>query len=334
MSPRDLLDQLLKAGIPRHLVYVAAKLRLADLLAGQPRSAPELATLLGAHADTLRRVLRALVSIGLLAEQHDGRLTPTEAGRLLRLDSPEPLAGQVIKSVELGMAWGGLLDAALTGEPPFRHVFGEEPFPHFAQDPAVAALGARCNPGTSWDVAQAIAASYHFSPFQTVVDVGGGDGTVLAAILQRHPYLNGVVLDQPHLEEDAWRVATHRGVHARTRVNGGDFFEAIPSGDLFLLKTILHDWDDARATRILSNCRRAMPPHGRILVVELLLPERPAEGVSFTGDIMMLVETGGRERTEPEFSSLFAAAGLQLTRVHPLPPGVYPGRVLLEAAPL
>ena len=332
-TPRERLERHLGSNIPRHLVYVAAKLGLAERLADGSRSGAELAVMVGAHAETLRRVLRAMVSIELLIEEDDGRFALAEAGRLLRRDAPEGLAGRVIQGVELGMAWGGLLNAVLTGEPPFEHVFGEGPFPHFARDPAVAARGARHNPGTSWEVAEAIAEAYDFSRFETVVDVGGGDGIVVAAILQRYPHLSGIVFDQPHLVEDARRCTAQHGVDGRTRAVGGDFFEEVPEGDVYVLKTILHDWDDARATRILERCRAAMSPQGRVLVVELLLPERVAEGGGFLGDMMMLVETGGRERTEQEFASLFAAAGLALTEVTPLQAGRYGGRVLIEGAP-
>lgn len=332
-TTRELLERQIGGGIARHLVYVAGKLGLAELLVDAPKSSAELAAVVGAHADTLRRVLRALVGIGLLVEEDGGRFALTEAGRLLRRDAPDALAGRVIKSVELGMAWGGLLNAVMTGERPFEHVFGEGQFARFAGDPAVAALGARQNPGTSWEVAQAIAAAYDFSRFETVIDVGGGDGTVLAAILDRYPHLGGIVLDQPHLMDDARRVAAQYGVEARTRVVGGDFFKAVPAGDVYVLKTILHDWDDAPATRILERCREAMSPHGRVLVVELLLPERATQGGGFTGDIMMLVETGGRERTEREYGAVFAAAGLELTEVRPLHSGRYAGRFLIEGAP-
>jgi hypothetical protein len=333
-AARERLDQHLNAGIPRHLVFVAAKLGLAELLADGPRSSEDLAAALGAHPDTLRRVLRGTVSIGLLTED-DGRFGLDEMGRLLRGDAPEPLAGRVIKSVELGMAWGGLLNAVVTGEPPFEHVFGEGPFPHFARDPAVAALGARLNPGTSWEVAQAIAAAYDFGSFEAVIDVGGGDGIVLAAILQRYPHLRGAVLDQPHVMEDARQVAARYGVDGRTRLVAGDFFEAVPPGDVYVLKTILHDWDDARAARILQRCREAMSPRGRVLVVEGLLPERAVQGENrFLGDVMMLVETGGRERTEREYRALFAAAGLALSEIRPLHAGHYAGRSLIEGVPM
>ncbi|MBI3972539.1 MAG: hypothetical protein HY332_14765 [Chloroflexi bacterium] len=334
-AARERLTQYLsQGGSRRHLIYVAAKLGFAELLADGPRHGHDLAAALGAHEDTLRRVMRGMVAIGLLTEEDDGRFGLDEMGHLLRSDAPEPLGGRVIKRVELGMAWGGLLHAVRTGETPFEHVFGEGPFPHFARDPAVAALGARLNPGTSWEVAQAIAAAYDFAPFATVVDVGGGNGIVLAAILQRYPHLSGAVLDQPHLMEDARQVVAHYGVDARCQFVAGDFFEAVPPGDVYVLKTILHDWDDARAGRILERCRQAMRPRGRVVVVESLLPERAIQGASgFLGDVMMLVETGGRERTEREYRTLFAAAGLALTEIRPLQAGQYAGRSLIEAVP-
>jgi hypothetical protein len=254
---------------------------------------------------------------------------------LLRSDAPASLAGRVIKRAELEMAWDGLYHAVLTGTPPFEHVFGGPPFPHFASQPAVAALGAALNPGTTWGTAAAIAAAYDFSPFEVVVDVAGGDGTVLAAVLQRHPHLRGVLLDQPHLLADARRVLAGAGLVARCELIGGDMFAAVPPGDVFLLKTVLHDWADDRAGRILTRCREAMrrPATGRVLAIEALLPERVADRPSTVrGDLMMLVETGGRERDAAAFGALFAAAGLRLTAVRPLAAGSYAGRSLIEGA--
>jgi hypothetical protein len=237
----------------------------------------------------------------------------------------------VIKDAELGLAWGGLLHAVRTGETPFEHVFGEGVFAHFARDPAARA---HLNPGTSWEVAEAIAAACDFSAVRTVVDVGGGDGIVLAAILRRYPHLRGAVLDQPHLMGRARRVAERYGVAERCELVAGDFFEAVPPGDAYLLKTVLHDWDDARAARILGRCRQAMRGPGRVLAVESLLPERAVpEGPGFRGDVMMLVETGGRERTGAELRALFGAAGMVLTGIRPLAAAGYAGRSLIEGVP-
>jgi SAM-dependent methyltransferase len=319
----------------RHTVYICAKLGIAGLLAAGARSSDELAASLGAHADTLLRLLRGMVSIGLLTQEEDGRFALAEMGQLLRSDASEPyggLRGRIIKSAELDYAWSGLLHTVMTGEPAFRHVFGEGPFPHFAGEPAVAALGAQLNPGTSWDVAQAIAAAYDFGRFEKVVDVGGGNGIVLAAILQRYPQLTGAVLDQPHLMEDVRQVAAQYGVAGRLEPVPGDFFQSVPKGDVYVLKTILHDWDDDDARRILERCREAMRPGGRALAVESVLPERAVEGVGHF-DIVMLVETGGRERTESQFRQLYADAGLTLTEIRPLQAGRYVGRSLIEGAP-
>ena len=290
---------------------------------------------LRAAAGTLHRVLRGMVAHELLVEDGEGRFGPTEVSALLRRDAPVPLAGRFIKSAELAMAWNGLYHAVMTGTPPFEHVFGDTPFPHFAAQPAVAALGAALNPGTTWETAAAIAAAVDFSPFEVVVDVGGGDGTVLAAVLQRHPHLRGALLDQPHLIGDARRVVAGAGVAARCELIGGDMFAAVPRGDVFLLKTVLHDWADDRAGRILARCREAMrrPESGRVLAIEALLPERVAERPgTVRGDLMMLVETGGRERDAAAFGALFAAAGLAVTAVRPLEAGSYTGRSLIEGA--
>jgi hypothetical protein len=168
------VDELSQPGFGRHLVYVFAKLGLADLLADGPQPSDALAAAAGAHGPTLRRVLRRMVVIGLLTEAEDGRFGLTEMGRLLRSDAPDGARGRVIKDAELGLAWGGLLHAVRTGGTPFEHVFGEGIFAHFARDPATRP---HLNPGTSWAVAQAIAAAYDFSAVRTVVDDGGGTGS-------------------------------------------------------------------------------------------------------------------------------------------------------------
>jgi hypothetical protein len=314
----------------RHLVYVFAELGLADLLLAGPRPAHELAAATGAHAPTLRRVLRGMVAFRLVTEEADGRFALGAAGRLLGSGASHGLRGRVIKDHELEQAWwGGLLHAVRTGEPAFAHVFGEGAFAHFARDPAVHP---HLNPGTPWEVARAVAAAYDFAPFETAVDVGGGDGIVLAAILQRYPFLRGVVLDQPHVVERARPVMEQAGVAGRCRLVAGDFFGGVPAGDVYVLKKILHDWDDAPAARILRRCRQAMSARGRILAVESPLPERAA-GDSHRFDLVMLVEMGGRERTVGEYRALFAAAGLTLTAVRPLEAGRDTGRSLIEAAP-
>jgi hypothetical protein len=310
----------------RHLVYVCAKLGLADLLRDGPRPSQELAAAAGAHAPTLHRVLRGMVAFRLVTETEDGRFALDEAGQLLRSDAPHGLRGRVIKERELELAWGGLLHTVRTGGPAFEHVFGEPPFAHFARDPATHP---HLNPGTTWEVAQAIAAAYDFGASQTVADVGGGDGIVLAAILRRNRHLRGTVLDYPHQMEPARRVAARYGVADRFRFAAGDFFQGVPEADVYVLKTILHDWDDPQATRILQRCREAMSERGRVLVVETLLPER-AVGASHRFDLVMMVETGGRERTGAEYGALFEAAGLRLSGIRPLYAGRYAGRSLIE----
>jgi hypothetical protein len=322
------LAELGRSGFQRHMVYVAAKLGLPDLLKDSPRASRELAAELGAHADTLHRVLRGMVGVGLVTETRDGRFALDAAGHLLRSDAPDGLRGWMIRYAELGLAWGGLLHAVRTGEPPFAHVFGEPAFARFAREPA-------CHPHqfeTSWESAQAVAASYDFAPFETVVDVGGGDGIVLAAILRRYPRLRGTVLDYPHQAARARRVAERVGVADRSRFVIGDFFEGVPAGDAYVLRKVLHDWDDTPAARILQRCRQAMSERGRVIAVEDLLPER-AVGESHRGDVMMLVETGGRERTEAAYRTLFATAGLALTEIRPLRDGQPSSRRLIEGVP-
>jgi hypothetical protein len=204
-------------------------------------------------------------------------------------------------------------------------------FDYFARHPEADRVFNEAMIGWTTQVAGAVAGTYDFSPFGTVVDVGGGYGTLLAAILQRNPNTRGVLFDQPHVVADAEGFLTTAGVADRCARVGGDFFAAVPAGgDAYVLSQILHDWDDERCVTILGQCRRAMPNHGKLLVVELVLPEGEEPFFGKWLDLHMLVMAGGRERTAAEYDALFRAAGFALARVIPTPPGPS----VVEAAPI
>jgi precorrin-6B methylase 2 len=300
-------------------VYAAAELGIADLLAGGPRSADELAAAAGAHAPSLYRVLRLLASEGVFAETDDGRfaLTPMAEPGTSRRSGSARAHVLFTAGPALWRSWGELLHSVRTGEPAFDRAHGVDLFRYLRDhaeeglvfDQAMAALTA---PAT-----RAVAAAYDFSRVGTVVDVGGGNGALAIGLLEAHPHLRAVVFDQPAAAAGARAAIAAAGLADRCAVVGGDFFAAVPDGgDAYVVKYVLHDWDDERCAAILRACRRAMAPGARLLVVELLVP--PGNGASFAKsmDAAMLV-VGGRERTEAEYRGLLAAAGFELTGTIP-----------------
>ena len=304
-------------------IHVAARLGIADRLADGPKSSAELAAATESDAPTLYRLLRALASVGVFTEAIPGHFVLTPLAALLRTGTADSMRALAIIYNEEGYrAWGDLLYSVRTGQPAFEHVFGLPVFEYYAQHPESDRLLNEGLVGYTNRVAGAVVAAYDFSPFGTVVDVGGGYGALLAAILQRHPRTRGILFDQPHVVAGAAEQLQTAGVADRCTRIAGDFFVAVPDGgDAYVLSQILHDWDDGRSMAILQQCRRAIPDAGKLLVVETVLP--PGEEPSFGKwlDLHMLAITGGRERTAAEYDALFQAAGFALARVLPTPAG-------------
>ncbi|WP_083753212.1 methyltransferase [Actinosynnema sp. ALI-1.44] len=299
------------------LVVAALRLDLPDRLADRTRSTADLADELGVHEPSLRRLLRALTAIGLTSEPHAGHYALTSVGTLLRKDVPDSLHAVVRVSTDetILRGWRDLDWSVRTGQIAFNRVYGTDFFTHIAEDAELSALfNASMGEGTT-ETAEAIAKHYDFSRFGTVMDVGGGNGTLIAAILTAEPRLRGIVFDSEEGVEQAAGVLADAGVADRCEVTAGDFFREVPKGaDLLLLKNILHDWDDTQAAAILTNCRAAIPADGRLVLVESVLPATPEPGGppdDYLMDINMLVNFGGRERTEGEFHALLTAAGFQ-----------------------
>jgi hypothetical protein len=304
------------------LVFVAAKLGIADALARGPLSPAVLAKRVGAHAPSLRRVLRALASVGVFAETSDGRFRLTPSAATLRSNVPGSLRSFALMMVDgyNWSAWGNLLHGVQTGEIPFDHVHGVPVFEYLHAHPDQDRVFSESMASISGTENAAVARAYDFGRLRTLVDVGGAHGHLLATILQRHRSLRGILYDQPQVVAEAARQGfiSAPGIAGRCTVQGGSFFVRVPAGaDAYLMKYIIHDWNDEQALTILSNCRAAMAPAGRVLVVEHVIGRgnRPDWGKLL--DINMLALTGGQERTREEFRALFARAGLQLRRVHP-----------------
>jgi hypothetical protein len=327
MSAQDLppfaLFRMVTGYYVSRAIHVAAKLGIADLLAEDPRGHEELAKATGTHADSLRRVLRLLASTGVLLEEEDGKFAVTPIGACLRSGVPGSMrAAALLFGGITQQAWGEILHSVETGEPAFARVFGMDPFDYIAAHPDEAANFDAAMADFTKHIAIAVAAAYDFSPFRRIVDVGGGNGALLAGILTENPRLTGVIFDLPNVATRATEQIRELGLAGRCEVVGGDFFKEVPGdGDAYLLKHVIHDWDDDRATEILRTCRRAMGAEAKLLIVEGVYPPRIDQSDQSRGaaanDVNMLVCTGGRQRSGAEFRRLFGAAGFRLTRIVP-----------------
>ncbi|MHB9025479.1 MAG: methyltransferase [Armatimonadota bacterium] len=308
------------------LLYVAAKLGLADLLAAGPKSSDALAETLGAHPRSLHRLLRGLVVLGVCAEEGNGRFRLTALGRGLQADAPGSQRGTaILNGEEYAGAWGGLLHSVMTGETAFPQVFGMSQWAHREAHPELNEyFNAELAQGTE-RLTGAVLAAYDFSRFGVVADVGGGHGSLLAAILNAHPAATGILFDLPHVVAGASPSLEAAGVADRCRLAGGSFFDEIPAGaDAQILKSVIHDWDDAQSLAILRNCHRALKAGGTLLLIERIMPARAARSpFAVLLDLQMLALTGGRERREAEFRTLLAAAGFTHTRLIPTRAGLH-----------
>jgi hypothetical protein len=320
ISAPSLLDMVFSY-MPAQVIHVAARLGIADHLAGGAMTSAALAALTKTHAPSMYRLLRALACLGVVAEVEPDRFTLEPAGAPLQTKAPDSVRALVMLFCgdEAWRSWGELEYSVRTGQPARERVTGMASFEYFAQHPDQAATFNAAMADHTRAVAPPILAGYDFSRFGTLVDVGGGDGTLIAAILNAVPGMRGVLFDLPAGVEAAARTLQAAEVTDRCRVATGDFFTSVPEGaDAYLLKSVIHDWDDERAVAILRNCRRAMPATGTVLVVEPVLPlkvESPEITGAVMSDINMLVNTGGRERTEDQFRALFASAGFELSKI-------------------
>ncbi len=317
-SARDALWRMTNAYQASQAIHVAATLGIADLLEDGPRSVDELAETTGTHAPTLYRLLRALASVGVFAEQSDGRFGLTPLAEYLRSNAPGSVRAW---AVQIGQpyhwsAWAYLLESVRTGELAFPKLYGTSAWEYREAHPAEGEIFDAAMTGISAAVAEEVVRGYDFSRFGLLVDVGGGHGELLAVILRANPALRGVLFDQPHVATGAGDLLEEAGVADRCEVVGGSFFEAVPEGaDAYLLKSVVHDWDDASSVEILRKCRAAMAETGRLLLVERAIrPGNEVDPAKFS-DLNMLVMLGGRERTTEEFRSLLAEAGFDLSGV-------------------
>jgi len=301
-------------------IYITAKLGLADLVKDGAKTADDLAAATETHAPSLFRVLRALASVGIFTQDDQNRFGDTPLLQTLRLDVPGSL--RAFAMTELGEehypAWGELLHSVQTGGIAFDHAFGTDVWKYFAQHPDNAEIFNDAMSGMTAQANEALHAAYDFAGINTLVDIGGGHGSLITSILQRNPAVRGILFDSPQVVDGARPVIESSDVAGRCEVAGGNFFESVPAGgDAHILKWIIHDWNDEQSIAILRNSHRALPENGKLLLVEAVVPAGREPHFSKFIDLNMLVMTGGRERTEAEFRELFERAGFRLTRVVP-----------------
>ena len=301
-------------------VGVFAKLGISDLLQSGPKTADELAEATGTHAPSLFRVLRALASAGIVKAETEGRFGLTPLSETLVTNAPGSLRWFVVS--ELGQehypAWGNLMHSVKTGEIAFDNFFGMDIWQYFKKNPEDGAVFNDSMSGVTAAANEAILSLYDFSQFKTVVDIGGGHGGLITSILEKNRHLKGVLFDAPQVIEGARPRLEAASVADRCEAVAGDFFKAVPAGgDAYVMKWIIHDWDDEKALTILKHVRSQLQPNGRLIIVETVVPETEEPHFSKFFDLNMLVMTGGKERTATEFQQLLATAGFKLLRITP-----------------
>jgi SAM-dependent methyltransferase len=302
---------------------VVAELGIADQLAHGPRSSADLAQASQTHEPSLYRVLRLLAAVGVLDETGPGTFRLTVLGDRLRSGVPASVRSWAMLADTIGLpACEPITEMVRTGTSGVQLAYGRPLFERLTRDPGRMAQFDATMAERTAAFAPGVATQYDFSQLRTVADVGGGQGVLLAAVLRAHRQLRGILFELAAVAGRATDVLRDAGVADRCEVISGDFFASVPArADGYLLANVLHDWDDRRAVRILANCRQAMAPGGRVLIVERLIPDDPATAVpALVSDLNMLIVTGGLERTNDEYHRLLTAAGFRPGAVLPVVP--------------
>lgn len=312
-TPQETMLNLISGFWIARSLYLAAKLGVADLFDDQPKTIAQLAAETNTDAGALYRLLRALASVGIFNEVSDQRFALTPLGATLQSDSPGSMRYAVMAQMgyDHSLGWSNGLHSLKTSEIAFDHAAGMPIWQHFAQHPEDGQIFSQSMSSMGTAIAQAVAAGYDFSQFNAIVDVGGAQGSLISTILQANPHLKGILFDLPE-------IIANVSVDNAIQTVAGSFFESVPTGgDAYMMRWIIHDWDDEKSSIILKNCHRAMPDHGKLLLVESILPPGNEPSPAKFIDVIMLLMTGGRERTEAEYRSLLRSNGFELTRVIP-----------------
>ncbi len=318
-SPQAQLGEMITGYWISQAVYAAAKFGIADLLHAGPLSVDELAAKTGTQADLLYRLLRALASVGVFAEGDHKQFEMTPLAEPLRSGIP---GSQRALALMMGgnqyRAWGNLADTVQTGDNAYEKIFGKPIFDHLAEDPEQARIFDEAMVGIHGRETGAIIDAYDFSDFGVIADIGGGNGSKLTAVLKKYPQLKGMLFDLPHVVERAQDYVEQAGVADRCELIGGNFFESVPSGaDAYMMRHIIHDWDDEKSLTILRNCHAVMSPGSKLLVVDSVIPAGNDPFMAKFLDLTMMLIPGGKERTAEEFRTLYDQAGFDLTRMIP-----------------
>ncbi|MCX5588720.1 methyltransferase [Streptomyces erythrochromogenes] len=320
---RELVVRLAFGSMAAHTLRAAVRLEVVELIGDGPRTAAEAAVAAGTAHQPMTRLLRTLTALGLLTEDAPDTFSVTPAGALLAPGHPDSLASfvRMFTDPAIVRAWEHLETSVRTGDTAFDSVFGTDFFSHLARHPELSTdFNAAMSQATS-ETAAVVPRAFDFSRFASVTDIGGGNGTLLAAVLEAHPGLAGVLFDTADGLAEAAKTLARHGLEDRCSLNAGDFFQSVPQGsDVYLLKSVLHDWTDAQAATILRHCRQVLPPGGVVLIVEPVLPEvvgAEDEG-TYLSDLNMMVNVGGRERTRADFEEVCRRAALRVTSVTPL----------------
>src|SRR5262249_10733719 len=317
-------------------IYTTAALGLADAMADGPRTSADLAAAVGAHPDSLHRLMRALVALELCAMGDDGRFELTPLGACLRSGTRDSVRSwALLMGDRVWLSWARLVDCVRTGDAVPSLEGKATPFDDMSANSEAYAIFSEAMVELTRHMAGAVAASYDFSGIRTIVDVGGGYGALLPPILAANPEMRGIVVDLPGCREGAQRLFAKAHIAERCEFVAQDMFEAVPAGaDAYIIKSVIHDWDDERSVVILRNCRAAMRASARLLVVEVVVPDRPGtsplDQMIAGGDLNMMVVTGGKERTESQYRALLEAAGLTVARIVPTPAAMS----VIEACPV
>src|SRR5688500_16869512 len=317
-KPTEQLMQIMAGQWLARCVSTAAELGIADAIGGERKTTEQLAAATKTHAPSLQRLMRALAGSGVFREDGPGVWVGTPLGDTLRTNRPGSLhaCAVAIMGAEHYDAWRNLSHSVKTGVTAFDHTFGKDVWAHFAENPTSARNFDQAMVDFSEGVNAALLKAYNFSGIKHLVDVGGGHGGLIAAVLKNYPTIQGTLFDQPYVVNAAIKNLQKHGVETRCARAGGDFFDSVPAGaDAYILKFIIHDWDDARSVKILTSVRRAIQEKGKLLLVDCVIPEGNAPDMGKMMDVNMLVMTGGRERTEAQFSALLTASGFRLTKV-------------------
>lgn len=302
-------------------IGVAAEFGVADLLRSGTKTVAEIAQATNTSADGMYRLLRALAGIGLFVESSDRTFRLTRLGQLLRTDASQSVGGfaRFVGHESTWRPWGELQHSVRTTEPAFDHVFGMPIFEYLGKTPEAATVFQGAMTSLSTMESTAVVNAYDFSRILSLVDIAGGHGLLITRVLKSNRKMRGVLFDLPHVAGGAKAMLQEHGLAGRCDVVGGDFFEAVPEGaDAYMMKHIIHDWDDERAIRILRTCHRGMKPGGRLLIIDVVLDSRNAGQYGHLLDLEMLALTPrGRERTRAEFGGLLKQSGFKLRRVVP-----------------